>query len=200
MTRSRMPLQHVAAAFGFEGEVLPEILLAERVVNVVVRGNQEELRRRKRHRVSPVREQYVLEELSRLPQGSRLPGSMLDPFTRTILQTLPEGIVRWTDGSIERVWTPALSITGFFVQTNDWRRGLRRVSLFAADGPRALVYEWERAPRQLLREAESLGVGVGVLSNTGVLVVLEPDRSLALAGVPQWDLLEELLPVYLKEA
>lgn len=190
----------VAQVFRFAGDVLQRTFVADRFVNVVGRVDAEELGRRQLERVDPVRDFDVLRELARLPFGYGIKADDLDPFSVTLLRTLPAGIVEWDHETVTRVWKPALSMTGFFVVTGDWRRGLRRVSLFAADAPRALVYTGSSRLSGVVEKADVVGVGVGVPSENGVSILLEPDRSLARADIAQWALSEELLSKYLSAA
>ena len=196
---SRHPLELSVCAerFGFQGQLMSDVAIASRLVDVVVEIDHRELERRQEFQLEPLRNIDALRELGLLPHQVPIPIDHVDPFTLALLGTFPRGLIEFGSGSLTRVWKPALSISGFLVATPDWRRGLARVSLFAGDGPRGLVYTGVRRSTALVREASAVGVGVGALSGSDLSILLPPDRGLVKSGIAQWDLREELLNRYL---
>lgn len=188
----------LAAAFGFFGSLLEGISLAGRVVDVVVEVDEAELSRRARVEGGPP-DRDLLRLMARLPYRQQLPLRSLDEFTRTLLLARGRGFVRLVGDSVERIWKPALEMRGFMVVSSDWRSALRRVSLFAADGPRAVGYKGSSKLTDACRHADELGVGLARI-NREIDVLVQPNRHLVVHDEIRWALAERLFETMRRHA
>lgn len=183
----------VAAAFGFAGELVPGIRWAGSDCTAVVRLDHAEIARREAAGLGVLehaRHYQLVEVLFELPLGIPVPWADLDPVRAAELDGAPAGVVCRTAEAVERLWRPALTITGLLTIADNTRQGLRRVGILAPDAPRAVATR--RRPRRATRaRAEQLGIGVAVTDNEGRWQVLvAPHRHLVSPGPRHWRLLE----------
>lgn len=183
-----------AAAFGFGGEILEEVPLARRVVDVVVEVDREELGRRADSGPDAIQDRDILRILGSLPYALPLASSAIDEFARAMLLARAPTTVEESQGLLTRVWKPAIDHVSFLVVAKDWKAALRRVSLFAADGPRGVGYVG--ATKKLghaVREAERLGVGFAISTPDGPQVLSRASWATIRHDEQRWALLEDLL-------
>ena len=186
----------IAAAFGFEGLLLERVSLADRLVDVVVEIDEAECARREQAGVDGA-DRDVLRLMAVLPYREKISLNCLDAFTRALLAAKGQGFVRFDRVHVERIWKPALEIRGFLVVSSDWRNALRRVSLFAADAPRAVAYTGATKLTDATRRAGQLGVGLAQVRRE-VEVLVQPERHLVVHDEIRWALLERLFQLMLR--
>jgi hypothetical protein len=158
-----------AAALGFEGDLVPDVHDVGSACTAVAVPDDAELTRRAATGLGalhPSRHYQLFQVLAVLPLGEPVPWADLDPDARGELDVAPPGVVRATSTHVERLWRPAVQVTGVLVVTDRTRQGLAQVSLFAAQAPRGLVAV--RRPRPVnLDLAARLGIGVVTLDEHG---------------------------------
>jgi hypothetical protein len=119
-----------------------------------------------------------------------VPWADLDPVRAAELDGAPAGVVCRTAETVERLWRPALTVTGLLTVANTTMQGLRRVGILAPDGPRGVATR--QRPRQATRaRAEQLGIGVAVAGGQGAWQVLQAPRPHLVSPSPRhWRFLE----------
>lgn len=188
-------LGEVAAAFGFAGELVPDIRWAGSHCTAVVRLDQDEIARRQAAgfgALDPYRHYQLAEVLFELPLGMPVPWADLDPVRTVELDGAPPGVVRRTPEAVERLWRPALTVTGVLTLASSATQGLQHVGILAADAPRGLASR--RRPRAATRtRAAQLGVGVAAADSQGAWeVLLAPGRHLVAPSPRHWRFLESV--------
>jgi hypothetical protein len=156
-----MRADRAAAVLGFAGDLVPGVRFATSTVTAVVRFDLAEVARREHAGVGAVTQYRLIEALAALPLEWPVPWADLDPIVAAVLDQGPPGIVRRTPRFVERVWRPAVAVTGVFTSATDWRRGLEAVGVFGPDAPRGLVLRVRpRDHDELLAAAERFGIGI----------------------------------------
>jgi hypothetical protein len=158
-----------AAALGFQGHLAPEVHDAGTTCTAVAVPDEAELARRAAvglGALHPSRHYQLFQVLAVLPLGEPVPWADLDPDARAELDVAPPGVVHATSTHVQRLWRPAVRVTGVLTVTDRTRQGLAQVSLFAAQAPRGLAAV--RRPRPAnLDLAARLGIGVVTLDDHG---------------------------------
>ena len=186
----------IAKAMGLDGSLLESVRLAGRVVDVIVELNDSELARRRQTGRNVAVDRDALRLLAELPHRQPVPLSDFDPFRRTLLQTMGEGLARVTESHVERTWMPPLEIRGFLVVSANWRTALRRVSLFTADAPRAIAYTGSGSLANAQARAKTFGVGLARVLGKEIEVLVQPERHLVRHDEIRWALTERLLSLW----
>lgn len=188
-----MGLEDAADALGMDGVLVPDLSFDGRSFAALIDVDHEEVSRRDRFRLGPVLEPSVLEAIGTLPLDLPVKRSEIDPVCQAVLDVAPPGLVSSSGGSLVRIWRPAVRIKLILVRRHDWNRGLATISMFAADGPRALVSD--RVPRDLGTAgalAKKIGAGfVVVRAGNEARVIARPSlRWLGRSSTRHWEFLE----------
>lgn len=185
-----------ATALGLRGSLLEGVTVAGRVVDVVVEFNEEELERRRRIDTEVIPSRDDLRLLAHLPYREAVSLEDIDTFSRALLGSASSALVKMTHTSVERLWTPALNITGFLVMSGEWKSAISRVSLFAADAPRGVAYTGTGSLADGCARARELGVGFARIVGAHVEVLVEPERHLIRHDEIRWALAETMFEVW----
>jgi hypothetical protein len=173
---ARVDATAAAAALGFGGEIAAGLRFAGVRVDALVRPDEQELTRRAMVSLGVLDDHYhLMEALAALPLGEPVPWTDLDLRGRLELDVAPPGVVRATSTHVERVWRPAVQVTGVIAVTSDWRQGIDRVGLLGGHAPGGIVLL--RPPRRtgpLLARAGRFGLGVVALDQRGRWELLRP--------------------------
>jgi hypothetical protein len=154
-------LESASAALAIPGIVVPNLKFDGRSFASVIEVDRREASRRERHALRPVLEPSILNAMSTLPHGLPVSRRAVDPVCQAVLDVAPPGLVSSRGDSLVRLWRPAVRIRLLLVTHPNWRLGLSMASMFAADGPRALVAN--RVPQDVGSArvmAERLGAGL----------------------------------------
>jgi hypothetical protein len=182
-----------ASAFGFAGDLVADVRWAGSCCTAAVLVDVEEVARRQTARLGaldPSRHFRLFEVLFELPLGVPVPWADLDPVRATELDAAPPGVVCRTPATVERLWRPAVTVTGVLTIASSTTQGLHRVGILAAHAPRGLATR--RRPRAAaLERATRLGIGVAVLAGGGEWEVLvAPGRNRLAPSARRWRFLE----------
>jgi hypothetical protein len=186
-------LAAVAELFGFAGQLVPGVRWAGGCCTAVVRVDVAEVTRRQAGGFATLslhRHYDLTEALFELPQGVAVARACLDPVRVAVLDRAPPGVVRHTSQTVERLWRPALTVTGIVGGGADTLLGLHQVGVFCLDGPRGVAIL--RRPRTAsLARATRLGVGVAVPAGAGCWeLAAPPGRQLPHPSPQHWRFLE----------
>jgi hypothetical protein len=151
---------------GFEGVVVPSIVLAGYTFDVVATTDDDELCRRQAAGLTSVENRELISVLASLPSGRPVDYSSLPLFAQTVLDTAPTGVVEFDGDAVVRLCRPIVAIDGIMVSQLG-RHGDGNLPVpFASVAPRGVLVD--RAPAQRNDRAD---VGVVVLLPTGDLAL-----------------------------
>jgi hypothetical protein len=182
-----------AAAFGFAGELVADVRWAGACCTAAVLVDVEEVARRSATGLGvlhPYRHRRLFEVLFELPLGAPVRWADLDPVRATELDVAPAGVACRTPETVERLWRPAVTVTGVLTIASSTTQGLHRVGILAAHAPRGLATR--RRPRAAaLERATRFGIGVAVPDGrTGWEVLVAPGRNRLAPSARHWRFLE----------
>lgn len=178
-----------ATVFGFEGSVLPDVTLAGVTVDVVIRLDYEELKRRNAVNLGPVVDRELLEVLGQLPLGWRVPLHQLDPVAQVLIEDAPPGLVERLGNTLARRYRPVLQAAGVISRRRDWQQGVEVVSRFASVAPRGLLLTGSVIDvDEAVSSARRLGIGLAKQRNrTGPTELLVPSGTrFRRPGTAEW--------------
>jgi hypothetical protein len=156
-----MRLREAALLLGFEGEAVSDVQFATSSCTAIVQLDTIEVQRREAMGLGPVLDHQLIQALSGLPLESPVGWETLDPVVRAVLGCAPAGVLRTTPFFVERLWRPALTVSGVLVVADDWRASLERVGVFAPDAPRGLLLTRPlQDASQVVSRARRFGIGV----------------------------------------
>lgn len=145
------------------------------------RPNASEWRRRAAVSAGSVEFLAVLDFLMELPEGLAVPVASLPARDRRMLRELPAWAVRVADGSVTRLFAPAVTPLLAVVHGRQWDDALNRASRFAAYCPRAvLVRDLPPEGSAALFDAAFYGIGVFVSDGREARMLLNPEQ------LPDW--------------
>jgi hypothetical protein len=117
----------------------------------------------------------LLARLLSLPLGELVRWDDLSPDDQRRLRSAPDGIVDCCPAGVRRIIAPAVSVPLVLVRSRSWRRGLRTASVFEPFAQRVLILEdFRRDLTQLAWEADMLGVGVWLQTDSGTREIVPP--------------------------
>jgi hypothetical protein len=170
--------------FGDDVSVVADVLLLGEVVDVAVRLDEAEHRRRQEVGLGAVAHPRLLRCLLDVPSDQPIN----DPCLYAETSCVPAGIVeRGVDDGVRRLLRPPLSIDGVVVRAarNAGHRQVRAASLFAGFCPRWVVADRPRVDPAVFVAVSVFNVGLAVRDpDPEVIVVAGPARPNTL---PEWD-------------
>jgi hypothetical protein len=194
-----MSLEEVARLLEFDGEEVPDVRFATSSCTAIVQLDAAEVQRRQAVGLGAVLDHHLTQALSQLPLEAPVAWEALDPIVRALLDCAPAGVLRSTPTHVERLWRPALTVSGVVVVADNWRAGLEHVGVFAPDAPRGLVL-----PRpmpdvvELVARAGRFGIGVVTAGAGGKFQILQkPTNRHARATARHWRFLETVYGTWL---
>ena len=178
-----------ASVFGFDGSLLPDVMLAGVTVDIVIGLDGEELERRSELNLGPVVDRALLEVLGQLPLGWQVAVDELDPVVRAMVEGAPPGLVERAGNTLERRYRPALRTTGVITHRRDWRQGIEVVSRFASVAPRGVMLTGAAMHvDEAVDSARRLGIGLAARrgkAGSGQLLV-PSDTRFRRPGTSEW--------------
>ncbi|MQA88068.1 MAG: hypothetical protein GEV03_26485 [Streptosporangiales bacterium] len=143
--------------------------------DALIEVNEEEHRRRAAIGLGAVTALGMLDRLLGLPLGEWVRWDDIHPDVARRFRTAPAGAVDLSSRGVRRMMAPAATVPVVLVRSSSWRCGLRTASAFEPFAQRVLLLGGPR--RDLARvawEADFLGVGVWLQTDSGVEEVLAP--------------------------
>jgi hypothetical protein len=117
----------------------------------------------------------LLDRLLNLPLGEIVRWGDLGPDDQRRFRSASAGIVDCGPAGVRRLLTPPVSVPLVLVRGRSWRRGLRTAGVFRPFAQRVLVLEdFRRDLAQLTWEADVLGVGVWLRTDSGTEQIVPP--------------------------
>ncbi|MGH3939854.1 MAG: hypothetical protein ACRDTG_14740 [Pseudonocardiaceae bacterium] len=149
--------------------------MAGGVGDALVEVDEQEHNRRAASSLGAVTSLGLLDCLLGLPLGECVRWNDLSVEDVHRLQMAPLGVIDQSTRGVRRVLVPPATVPLVVVRSSSWRRGLRRANAFEPFAQRVLILNHPRRdlPR-LTWEADLLGVGVWIQTETGVEEVLTP--------------------------
>ena len=193
-------IDRIAAALGFEGTVVPDVLIAgERIAAVVQLDRQEVARRQQVGFQRPLTDRWALQAVGSLPIGFPVAWDSIDPVLAAMLDALPAGVVESDSEVVIRRFRPAVQLIGALVVGGDPEASLRSVSWMAPDAPRGIAVDRSLCDPTLVDRAESLGIGLVMTGGSDLRCVLQPSRKyLVPSGPRRWRNAEVVYEAWLK--
>jgi hypothetical protein len=194
-----MSLEDAALLLEFDGEQVPDVWFATSTCTAIVQLDAAEVQRREAVGLGVVLDHHLTQALSQLPLEAPLAWKALDPIVRAVLDCAPAGVLRSTPTHVERLWRPALAVSGVLVVADNWRAGLEQVGIFAPDAPRGLVLTRPMPDvAELVARAGRFGIGVVSAGVDGKFQVLQrPINRHARATARHWRFLETVYGTWL---
>lgn len=190
-------LGEVAGLVGFTGHAVELDLAGERVAAFFEQA-EAEVRRRREVGLGAVTDRVLLQALSQLPLGHRIPALALDAISRAALELAPAGVVQRSAQTFERVWQPAVRLTGIVACRNSLATAVRAAAWFAPDCSRVALAPVASGQVSERVVAEALELEVGVMFETGdnLKLIRRPGRALVSPGPRHWRLVEQVFAAW----
>lgn len=163
---------------------------------VAVERDNDELARRRHHRLGALHNRRALQVLVSLPTGVAVPATFLRSADLRMLRALPAGVVEVDEVDVRVVLRPAVSLLSVGVVARTWKQGLERVSPFASYCARYVVLEGGLHQQDRgfsVAEARYFGVGLALHRGDAVDWLVSPARFQASRFSPaSWLMAERL--------